>query len=124
MGKRNREGEKSETLHKAHKKTEDGNKQTKIYDAVIQLNLLSLQLTKYRKMEDNYKTIEKIYLLIIEIRKDIEKAKMSWWKNPSNTDITVLKKLIEAEEKLHNITKILQKIILSYNKQNETLLHL
>lgn len=75
-------------------------------------------------MEDNYKTIEKIYLLIIEIRKDIEKAKMSWWKNPSNTDITVLKKLIEAEEKLHNITKIIQKIILSYNKQNETLLHL
>ncbi len=27
-------------------------------------------------MEDNYKTIEKIYLLIIEIRKDIEKAKI------------------------------------------------
>lgn len=74
-------------------------------------------------MEDNYKTIEKIYLLTNETREEVEMAKMNWWKNPSNTDITVLKKLIEAEEKLHNITKILQKIILSYNKQNETLLH-
>jgi hypothetical protein len=75
-------------------------------------------------MEDKYKYIEKIYLLTNETREEIEMAKMNWWKNPSNTDITVLKKLIEAEEKLHNITKILQKIILSYNKQNETLLHL
>lgn len=74
-------------------------------------------------MEDNYKTIEKIYLLTNETREEIKMAKMNWWKNPSNTDITVLKKLIEAEEKLHNIAKILQKIILSYNKQNETLLH-
>lgn len=73
-------------------------------------------------MEDKYKYIEKIYLLTNETREEIEMAKMNWWKNPSNTDITVLKKLIEAEEKLHNITKILQKIILSYNKQNETLL--
>lgn len=75
-------------------------------------------------MEDKYKYIEKSYLLTNETREEIEMAKMNWWKNPSNTDITVLKKLIEAEEKLHNITKILQKIILSYNKQNETLLHL
>lgn len=75
-------------------------------------------------MEYKYKYIEKIYLLTNETREEIEMAKMNWWKNPSNTDITVLKKLIEAEEKLHNITKILQKIILSYNKQNETLLHL
>ena len=73
-------------------------------------------------MEDKYKYIEKIYLLTNETREEIEMAKMNWWKNPSNTDITVLKKLIEVEEKLHNITKILQKIILSYNKQNETLL--
>ncbi len=73
-------------------------------------------------MEDKYKYIEKIYLLTNETREEIEMAKMNWWKNPSNTDITVLKKLHEAEEKLHNITKILQKIILSYNKQNETLL--
>lgn len=73
-------------------------------------------------MEDKYKYIENIYLLTNETREEIEMAKMNWWKNPSNTDITVLKKLIEVEEKLHNITKILQKIILSYNKQNETLL--
>ena len=66
-------------------------------------------------MEDKYKYIEKIYLLTNETREEIEMAKMNWWKNPSNTDITVLKKLIEVEEKLHNITKILQKIILYRN---------
>ncbi len=62
-------------------------------------------------MEDNYKTIEKIYLLIIEIRKDIEKAKMSWLKDPSRTDIAVLNKLMDAENELHNMMINIKKII-------------
>ena len=64
-------------------------------------------------MEDNYKTIEKIYLLIIEIRKDIEKAKMSWLKDPSRTDIAVLNKLMDAENELHNMIVKIEK----YKKQ-------
>ena len=64
-------------------------------------------------MEDNYKTIEKIYLLIIEIRKDIEKAKMSWLKVPSRTDIAVLNKLMDAEDELHNMIVKIEK----YKKQ-------
>lgn len=64
-------------------------------------------------MEDNYKTIEKIYLLIIEIRKDIEKAKMSWLKDPSRTDIAVLNKLMDAEDELHNMIVKIEK----YKKQ-------
>lgn len=64
-------------------------------------------------MEDNYKTIEKIYLLIIEIRKDIEKAKMSWLKDPSRTDIAVLNKLMDAEDELHNMIAKIEK----YKKQ-------
>lgn len=60
-------------------------------------------------MEDNYKTIEKIYLLIIEIRKDIEKAKMSWLKDPSRTDIAVLNKLMDAEDELHNMMAKIEK---------------
>lgn len=64
-------------------------------------------------MEDNYKTIEKIYLLIIEIRKDIEKAKMSWLKDSSRTDIAVLNKLMDAEDELHNMIEKIEK----YKKQ-------
>lgn len=64
-------------------------------------------------MEDYYKTIEKIYLLIIEIRKDIEKAKMSWLKDPSRTDIAVLNKLMDAEDELHNMIVKIEK----YKKQ-------
>lgn len=64
-------------------------------------------------MEDNHKTIEKIYLLIIEIRKDIEKAKMSWLKVPSRTDIAVLNKLMDAEDELHNMIVKIEK----YKKQ-------
>lgn len=50
-------------------------------------------------MEDNYKTIEKIYLLTNETREEIEMAKMNWWKNPSNTDITVFKKTHRGGER-------------------------
>ena len=64
-------------------------------------------------MEDNYKTIEKIYLLIIEIRKDIERAKMSWLKDPSRKDIAVLNKLMDAEDELHNMIVKIEK----YKKQ-------
>lgn len=71
-------------------------------------------------MEDNYKTIEKIHLLTNETREEIEMAKMKWWLTSGHT-IAVLKKLTEAEGKLHNITKILQKIILSYNKQKHAI---
>lgn len=56
------------------------------------------------------KTIEEIYTLVCEIKNEIEKSKMNWWKNPSNTNITVLKKLIEAEEKLKEMTSLFDKI--------------
>lgn len=62
-------------------------------------------------MEERYsKKIEEIYILVCEIKNEIEKSKMNWWKNPSNTNITVLKKLIEAEEKLKEMTSLFDKI--------------
>lgn len=62
-------------------------------------------------MEERYSNkIEEIYILVCEIKNEIEKSKMNWWKNPSNTNITVLKKLIEAEEKLKEMTSLFDKI--------------
>lgn len=61
-------------------------------------------------MEAKKKSIEKLRRLIGEIKEELEVAKQSCWRNPEHTDVTVLNKLTEVDDKLQEMMRKIEEV--------------